>query len=255
MCLIAFAWQSDARYRLVLIANRDEAYDRPAAPLDDWADAPGLLAGRDLREGGTWLGVHRSGRIAAVTNVRTGLPPRSWPRSRGALATGFLRSEASALEHAEALHEQADDYGPFNLLLGDGEQLVYLGNRVEGPPCLIEPGVHGLSNASLDDDWPKVARSRAWLQDWLSDSTQAPDRLLDAMADRSVAADACLPDTGVGLDMERLLAPAFIHGANYGTRCTSFVGWRSDGHLDFVERRYDANGRVSGQTARTVRIG
>lgn len=247
MCLIALAWRAHPRYPLIVVANRDEFHDRPAAPLAEWPDAPGLYGGRDLRAGGAWLALGAGGRLAAVTNVREPPPPSAGLRSRGALATGFLRGAMPAPVAAQGLMAEAAGFGAFNLLLSDGESLSYASNRPEPRWQPVAPGVHGLSNAGLNTPWPKTLRLRAALQAWLDQGQTELEPLFGALADTRTPDDAELPDTGVGLAMERLLAPPFIRSARYGTRASSVVlvgpeGWR------FEERRFGPDGLALGRS-------
>lgn len=245
MCLIALAWRAHPRYPLIVVANRDEFHDRPAAPLAEWPDAPGVYGGRDLRAGGAWLALGSGGRLAAVTNVRESRAPAPGLRSRGALATGFLQGALSAPAAAQELMVEAERYGAFNLLLSDGETLSYASNRPASHWQRVEPGVHGLSNAGLDTPWPKTLRLRAALQAWLERGQTELEPLFAALADTRTPDDSELPDTGVGLAMERLLAPPFIRSVRYGTRASSVVlagseGWR------FEERRFGPDGEPLG---------
>ena len=194
MCLIALAWRAHPRYPLIVVANRDEFHDRPAAPLAEWPDAPGLYGGRDLRAGGAWLALGAGGRLAAVTNVREPQPAAAGLRSRGALATGFLRGAMPAPAAAQGLMAEAAGFGAFNLLLSDGESLSYASNRPEPRWQAVTPGVHGLSNAGLNTPWPKTLRLRAALQGWLEQGQTELEPLFDALADTRVPDDAELPD-------------------------------------------------------------
>lgn len=248
MCLIAFAWKAHPDYPLVLVANRDEFHERPAAPLAFWDDAPELCAGRDLRAGGTWLGVHRAGRLAAVTNVRDPVALEGKARSRGELTTGFLLSADSGADYARQLQTRAPEYGGYNLLLWDGIELVYASNAPQPNARPLDAGVYGLSNAQLDTPWPKVRRARGAMQAWLDSGLHEWEGLIAALADDVQAPDAELPDTGVGLDTERLLSPPFIRSPGYGTRCSSVVRIDRQGRAEFFERRYDASAVVSGES-------
>lgn len=237
MCLIALAYEAHPRHRLVVAANRDEFYARPTAPAAWWVDEPALLAGRDLREGGTWMGVTRTGRFAAVTNYREAAPPRSEAPSRGALVADFLRGSADARSYAEELSARAGAFNGFNLLVADAAGLFYLSNRTDGVRRL-EPGVYGLSNALLDTPWPKVVRARSAMQAALSsgDGDGWESGLWEMLADRVIAADAHLPETGVGADRERLLSPPFISSDVYGTRASTVLTIGRGGDVRFVER-------------------
>lgn len=238
MCLIAFAWQAHPDFPLVLIGNRDEAYERPTAPLHRWSDPAGISAGRDLRERGTWLGVEVRARMATVTNVREAhRAPRA--KSRGALCVDFLQGSDSPEAFARRCVSTAHEYGPYNLLLWQSHALVHVSNRPE--PCwrAVSPGVHGLSNGALDSDWPKVRLACGALRRWLATADAAADEdLFRAMQDPRRADDAQLPHTGVPLALERALSPAFIRMPGYGTRSTSLMCVRADGTARFVERTH-----------------
>jgi uncharacterized protein with NRDE domain len=242
MCLIAFAWRSDARHELIVAANRDEFHARPSAPAGWWDDAPRVFGGRDLRSGGGWLAVSRDGRLAAVTNVRRMVPPNPAAPTRGALVADFLRGTASARDYAASLAARAAEYSGFNLLLYDGRELWYVDNHPEFEAQPVAPGVHVVSNDQLDTPWPKSLRLKTALE-----RTAARDALFAALADRRPARDDELPDTGVGLEMERMLSPPFIVSAGYGTRCSTVVAIGAGG-IDFSERRFDASGALAGQT-------
>lgn len=243
MCLILFAHRVDPRYRLVLAANRDEFFDRPTAPADYWADAPEILAGRDLQKGGTWLGVTRSGRWAALTNFRDGrATPAADARSRGELVAGFLRGRLSAAEYAATALPRPDQYPGFNLLVGDAHS-VHVICHTE-PARTIEPGVRGLSNHKLDTPWPKVSNGRRRLEAALRGGGDLEDALFGALADRTPADAASLPSTGIPADWERWLSPAFIRAPGYGTRSSTVLLVGHEGSVSFRERSFDEAGRV-----------
>jgi len=201
VCLILFAWQAHSEYPLVLAANRDEFHQRPTAGADFWDDAPDILAGRDLQAGGTWLGVNRGGRFAAITNYREPSGPGiAKGRSRGRLVRNFLAGRKSPLEHAEGLRDQAAEYQGFNLLMGNRDSLAYVSNRDESV-IAVESGVHGLSNHLLDTNWPKVEAGRDHLQDILRSGEIEPESLFDLLSDRS------LTPGKIPQDIEKHLAP------------------------------------------------
>lgn len=247
MCLVAFAWKSHPRWRLVLAGNRDEFHGRPTAPLTAWPGS-GILAGRDLRSGGTWVGLGRNGRAAVITNVRDGLPPPFNGPSRGALPADFLGSATSASAHAAALAGVASDYAPFNLVLADAETCIYVGNHPANGAREVASGVHGLSNGAFDAPWPKTRRLRAALQAWVDAGHDDLDPLWRALADEQLADDAGLPDTGVGLELERRLSAAFIRGNDYGTRASTLILIDHDGRARIHERRFGPNGVFEGET-------
>lgn len=217
MCLITLAWQAHPDYPLVLAANRDEFYQRGAAPARFWEESPLVLAGRDLSAGGTWLGVTRQGRVAALTNYREPGAVRG-ERSRGLLVSAFLQGDSEPMAYAQAVADAGGHYGGFNLLVGTPREMVVVSNRGMAPRHL-PAGVHGLSNHLLDTPWPKVEKARAALTGQLAAPSE--DALLQLLADHQIAPDAELPDTGVGLMMERLLSPLFIRSPQYGTRVST----------------------------------
>lgn len=247
MCLIAFAWQVHPRWRLLLAGNRDEFHARPSEPLSRWTDQP-IIGGRDLQAGGTWLGATATGRCCVVTNVRDPRDPQHGA-SRGLLTTDYLAGHRDASQHAEAMLQAAADYRPFNLLTFDTARGFYLGNRPSARAQLIEPGIHGLSNADFNTPWPKTRTLMQRLQAWMDAGHEvdfAP--LYRALADEHQAPDEMLPDTGVGLERERWLSSAFIRGETYGTRASTIVAMGYDGKGLIVERRFGPGGCYEGET-------
>jgi len=244
MCLIVVAWRARPDLPLVVAANRDEWRARPTESAR-WWDTPAILAGRDLEAGGTWMGVTRKGRFAAVTNFRDPSDKRPAARSRGTLVTGFLAADASPLAFARALVPHVRDYNGFNLILGDGESLVYFGSR-EGEAREIAPGVHGLSNHLLDEPWPKVIRGRGAMETALRDEDPAP-RLFEMLSDPEGVPDAHLPRTGVGIEWERRLAAPLITGEDYGTRASTVITVSHRGNASFEEWTRAPDGGVTGR--------
>lgn len=241
MCLILFLYRRHPRYPLVLAANRDEFYARPTRPLAFWPDAPQVLAGRDLAGGGTWLGVTRTGRLAAVTNYRNPSQMRAEAPSRGELVSGFLGDTAPPASCLAQLERRAARYNGFNLLAGDADGLYYCSNRGR-PVERLTPGCFGLSNHLLDTPWPKVARGKEGLGDLLAtDAPIDPEALFALLADTRIPADAHLPDTGVGLAWERRLGPLFITSETYGTRSSSLLLIAKTGKLSFFERSFPSD--------------
>ncbi len=250
MCLVVFAWQAHADYPLVVAANRDEYFSRPAAPAHWWTDVPELLAGRDLEAGGTWMGLSRGGRFAALTNYRD--PSRHLPGapSRGALVRAALEDARPAHESLHQLGARSQAYAAFNLLVGDASQLGVL-ESTTGQVHALAPGVYGLSNHLLDTAWPKLVKARAGLAERIARSEGGEDGLVAAllalMRDPTPAADPHLPATGVSLEWERWLSPAFIRAPGYGTRCTSVVLRDRDAGTRFVEWTWDVDGELHSQ--------
>lgn len=245
MCLIAFAWQSHPRYALVVLANRDEYLDRPAAPAHWWTDAPDLLAGRDLQAGGTWMGLSRGGRFAALTNYRDPSHRHANAPSRGHLVSGVLRDRSDAASALQRIADARAGYAGFNLLLGDGDRLG-IHESTTGAVRLLDPGVYGLSNHVLDTPWPKLARARARLSALLPHLPNE-DGVLEVLRDDTVVADAHLPDTGVSLEWERLLSPTFIRAPGYGTRCSTLILVGHDGHTELREWTWDEDGLLKSE--------
>lgn len=237
MCLILFASDAHPRYRLVLAANRDEFYERPTAAAHWWEDAPDLLAGRDRRGGGSWMGVTREGRWAAVTNYRDLSSVRADAPSRGALVSDYLRGDLPPERYLQTLERRAGDYNGFNLLVGDASGVWWLSNHTPGP-VRVEPGVHGLSNHLLDTPWPKVERGTRQLRAALAQPDPDTDAFLTLLLDRTLAADQELPDTGVGRELERALSAAFILTPDYGTRSSTALLMDIDGEVVLCERAF-----------------
>lgn len=238
MCLILFAFRHHPRYPLVVAANRDEFHERPTAPASLWETVPPILAGRDLLCGGTWFGITGEGRFAAVVNYRDPDSRKSDAPSRGNLVTEYLLGKAPAEGFLATLREKAGLYSGFTILFGDPGHLFCFSNQGETPP-LVQPGIHGLSNHLLDTPWPKVVRGKNRLKHLLSDNREpAVEELFDLLTDRSLPEDHLLPDTGVGLEKERLLAPLFISGAGYGTRSSTVLIVGRDGTVSFTERTW-----------------
>jgi uncharacterized protein with NRDE domain len=249
MCLVLLAVESHPRYPLILAANRDEFYDRPSSPAEFWAEAPTVLAGRDLKAGGTWLGIDRRGRLAAVTNYRQGQREAPAPRSRGQLVSDYLTSEVSALAHMERVRREAHLYNGFNLLALDSGSLFYFSNR-EGSIRQLGRGMYGLSNHLLDTPWPKVISGKGALDRLLGGAASNPiPGLFAVLSDRNRPPDNLLPVTGIGSEWERLLSSAFIVSESYGTRSSTVVLVDHEGSVVFVERTFGPHG-VLGLEAR-----
>jgi uncharacterized protein with NRDE domain len=256
MCLLVLAWQVHPRYRLVVAANRDEYHERPAAPLAKWPDAP-LIAGRDLRAHGTWLGLDRRRRFAVVTNFRELQRPRAAAPSRGALIPQYLTGAPGPLGFLTQLEPQAGSYAGFNLLLADDATLAYGSNRATPFARPLAPGVYGLSNELLDTPWPKLQRVRAGFEDWLRTGTSTAAGLFALLDDRRQAgSDAQAQHTG-GLPREwqQVLSAPFVLHPVYGTRCSTAVLLEPDGAVYIAERRFDAAGEPVGATELRLNAG
>ena len=246
MCLIAFAWRAHPRSRLIVAANRDEYFGRPAASAGFWDDHPNVLAGRDLEAGGTWLGVTLDGRFAALTNYRNPADKKTGAPSRGALVADFLTGRTAPQDYARQLEKRAMDYNGFSLLVADAQSMFFFSNR-GGPARRVAPGVHGLSNHLLDTPWPKVETAKTKLAALLERpfDSEAAFRLLD---DAERAPGGELPSTGVSLELEeKLSAIRILAVGGYGTRCSTVLSLGEGGRIEFHERSYREDGGESGK--------
>lgn len=244
MCLILFAHQVHPEFGLVLAANRDEFFVRATARADYWTDRPDVLAGRDLEKGGTWMGVTRSGRWAALTNHRDGSAAPIGAPTRGRLVADFLLGRMPADAYAASCAPSAHSYHGFNLLVGDADGVHYL-SHAHGTPALVQPGIHGLSNDKLDTPWPKVERGCNGLREALRGGAGAlEEKLLALLADRTLADDALLPSTGIAADWEKKLSAAFIRAPGYGTRASSVLLIGRNGEVRFRERSFAEDGAL-----------
>ena len=245
MCLIVFANKVLEDYKFIFAANRDEFYNRPSKQAEFWTEHPDLLAGKDLQAGGTWMGITKQGRFAAITNFRDLKNHRNDAPSRGNLTLDFLINDISPEEYYNKLKSTLHDFNGFNLLLGSVDELYYFSNKTEGLQKL-KPGIHGISNAILDAPWPKVEKSKIQLQRLIEYQKIHLWEVLNLLNDTSLAKDEELPDTGVGLNLERMLSPIFIKSEKYGTRSSTIVTVDKFNNVRFVEKAYFANtGRFS----------
>ena len=235
MCLIVFANNVHPKYKLIFAANRDEFYNRPSEQADYWTEHPDLLAGKDLQAGGTWMGITKQGKFAAITNFRDLKNQRTDAPSRGNLTLDFLTSDISPDEYFNKLKPTLNNFNGFNLLLGSVDELFYFSNKTEGLQKL-EVGIHGISNALLDTPWPKVERSKRHLQSLIQQEDINAWEVIAILKDSLIAKDEELPDTGAGLDLERMLSPVFIKSEKYGTRCSSVVMVDKENNVKFVEK-------------------
>jgi uncharacterized protein with NRDE domain len=243
MCLIVFAWRPSHARPLVLAANRDEFYARPTLPLAQWEETPQVYAGRDLEAGGTWLGVNADGRFAALTNIRDPGQPLG-RRSRGELVAHFLTSPQPIDDYLLEVAGRSKEYGGFNLLVGNRHELHYL-SAANPTPLRLKAGIYGVSNAGLDTPWPKLERAKAALSQQLDEPE--PDALFRFLADPQIAAEAELPNTGVGLATEKLLSSIFIASPNYGTRASTVLFVNADGSRQLIERSFGPYGGRLGE--------
>ena len=249
MCLILFAYEMHRDHRLILGANRDEFYERPTAPLDWWEDHPTVLAGRDLRGGGTWMGISRTGKLAGITNFRDPAGLKNNAPSRGALVSDFLCGDEPARSYLEKVHLASEVYNGFNLILGDATGLFYYSNY-QNEIHQLTPGIYGLSNRFIDSPWPKVETGKAHLTKLIQQGTVDDESIFNLLKNRQQPLEDQLPDTGVGMEWERILSPLFIHSDIYGTRSSSVIRMGKEGRIQFSERTFE-NHETGCQSAET----
>lgn len=253
MCLLTIAYNKHPKYPLIIISNRDEFYDREAAPAHYWEDEPSIYAGRDLLGGGTWIGVSKSGRLAAITNYRDPSLLEIGQRSRGEIVRNFLIEKGSSTIFFEELKKTKNLYGGYNFIGYDGERLLHYNNILdEGGPVL--PGIHSVSNASLNTPWPKVTLASEKLEKVLLLSSE--EQLIafkTLLEDRTIAPDEALPNTGVGIHLERILSAQFVKMNGYGTRSSATILFDYDGIIHFSERIYE-NGEFIQEITEKIKI-
>lgn len=230
MCLIVFAYKKHPKFPLILLANRDEFYDRPTKSAHFWEDFPEIYAGRDEVFGGTWLGITKNGRFSALTNFRQAAQNKG-EISRGNLVSDFLKTNESVSEYLENVRKTSENYSGFNLLTGiftdEFCELGYLSNRGDGEIKLLDAGIYGLSNHLLDTNWKKVERTKSGLTEIISNNFSDED-LFNLLQDKTLAEDKDLPNTGIGIERERILSPVFIETPVYGTRSSAIVLFEKD---------------------------
>ena len=248
MCLILLAWQAHPDYPLVVAANRDEFFARPTASAAFWKESPQVLAGRDLEAGGSWLGVSRSGRFAALTNYREGVQKTVNSPSRGALVADFLTGSSDPEAYLAELAAHGANYNGFNLFVGDHQRLGYCANRGDNvcAPRWLTPGIYGLSNHLLDTPWPKLASARIAFARALADLPRR-EPFFDLLADREIVTDPHLPETGVPLDWERILSAVFVSSPSYGTRASTLLTMHKDGLVTLTERSFGVGAMPHGE--------
>ncbi len=238
MCLIILSLKTFKDYPFVIAANRDEFYNRPAQAAAFWNEHPYLLAGKDLKDGGTWLGITRNGKFAALTNFRDLRNINESAPSRGNLVKNFLINNITAEEYSEILLSEGRIYNGFNLICGNLKKLFYFSN-INGKVEIINEGIHGLSNHLLNTNWPKVDSGKKKLKDLLASNHVEANRIFELLYDETPAADNKLPDTGVGIQLERLLSPMYIKSEQYGTRCSTVILIDKENNVTFAESTYD----------------
>lgn len=238
MCLILFAYECHPQYSLILAANRDEYYNRPAVSAHFWEDDSNVLAGRDLEKLGTWMGITRLGRFSSITNYRDSSLLLNNPISRGELVSNYLLGDQSSKGYLEKVKETNNLYNGFNLLVGNASSLLFY-SKIENKIKNVSPGIHGLSNHWLDTPWPKVVRGKKGLAKCIKDQkTVDPECLFEILTDTKQAKIDELPNTGVNLEWECILSSIFINSSEYGTRSSTVLLIDRSNHVSFIERSY-----------------
>jgi uncharacterized protein with NRDE domain len=255
MCLLIFAHRVSPRHPLVVAANRDEFHARPTAESDFWTEHPDLLAGKDLEQGGTWMGITRNGRFAAITNYRDPSRTAPAPRSRGELPLHYLTGQQSPTDYLSGIAEKAKEYAGFNLLLGNGDELWYFTNstpEAERVPRCLPPGIYGLSNAQLDTPWPKVALGKDHLQTLLDEGPLTHEALAEVVGGQQLADPHALHQHGLASEMDLLLSAQFIVTDRYGTRSSTTLITHQDGNASWREVSFNERGQVRGIQAKEL---
>jgi uncharacterized protein with NRDE domain len=240
MCLITFAYKSHPKYSLILAGNRDEFYGRPTRKATFWRDEnhPEILAGKDLEAGGTWLGVHKDGRWAALTNYRDPSIQKEDPPSRGALVLDYLKYNQTAMEYLDEIAPVAGEYNGFNLLLWDAKNFYHYCNHSK-KVTIIKEGIHGLSNALLDTPWPKLTSANQQLEKIVQADNLNKERLFELLSDDTLADEGELPVTGISKELEKAISSIFIKTDRYGSRCSTLLLIDKEGGIDFTERSFE----------------
>ncbi|GHB41074.1 NRDE family protein [Mongoliitalea lutea] len=237
MCLITFNWDNHPAYKLILVANRDEFFDRPSQEIHQWE--AGFYGGKDLRAGGTWLAIHPNGRFAFLTNYRDMRNIKSDRKSRGELVKNYLSTSVPPFEYLKSVEQQASEFEGFNLVVGDHLGIFYLSNYQEGIQE-ISSGLYGLSNALLDTPWPKLTLAKEGLENLIAAEIFDPISMMPILHSQEIAPDEELPETGLSLARERLMSCQFIHAEGiYGTVNTTVLLWKHTGEVTMVERKFD----------------
>ena len=238
MCLLLIAKKIHPDYKLIIAANRDEFYNRPTMPADFWNEYPNILAGKDLQAKGTWLGITKEGKFSALTNYRDLKDIKPDAPTRGMLTLEFLKGSYSPVEYYNKIKANAGEYNGYNLITGNVTDLYYFSN-ISNEFLELGTGIFGLSNSLLDTPWPKVMQIKKVFGELIK-NLNSPFQLTDALADNSLFHDDALPDTGIGIELERVLSPIFVRTPVYGTRCSTVILVSREGEVSFVERTYTA---------------
>ncbi len=242
MCLLLLSYKTNPNYKLVIAANRDEFYDRPTALLHNWENHSELFAGKDLKEQGTWLGITKKGKIAAITNYRDMTKIKSNAPTRGKIVTDFLLNKILPEEYSITLIETSDIYNGYNLIYGHIDNLFYFSN-ISKRPVKLSAGIFGLSNHFLDSPWPKVVKSKKLFSKILQEPNPSKNKLFELLKDNEIYPDETLPETGLGIELERMVSPIFTATEKYGTRSSSVIFVDFENNVDFTEKSYNSKSK------------
>jgi len=238
MCLLLLSYKTNPNYKLIVAANRDEFYDRPALLLHNWKNHPELFAGKDLKGNGTWLGITKKGKIAAITNYRDMSKIKDNAPTRGKLITDFLLDEMPAEQYTNLLLKTADIYNGYNLIYGNSDNLYYFSN-ISKEPVKLSKGIYGVSNHLLDSPWPKVVKSKKIFSELINEPSPSKDKLFDLLQDEEIYPDESLPETGLGIELERMVSPIFTVTEKYGTRSSSVIFIDYNDNVEFTEKSFN----------------
>lgn len=239
MCLLVFSYKQHPEYNFILAANRDEEYQRPTRPAQFWDTHPHILAGKDEKAGGTWMGITKTGAFAALTNYRDPTLEKKDAPSRGHLVLEYLKNFDDPVEYLRSVDNKAGQYSGFNLLAGTMDRLGYYSNQ-EQKVRQLQPGLYGLSNHLLNTPWPKVKTAKQKLQRLIQGKQISTEALFDLLGDEREADEEQLPSTGISSELERKVSPIFIKSEDYGTRNSTIVLIDKEGKVTFEERRFKA---------------
>lgn len=247
MCIITIAYKVNAEQPLLVVANRDEFYDRPAAQASYWQENQDVFGGRDLEKMGSWLAIHKNGRFAAVTNYRDFTMRLDGDKSRGFIVNDFLLGDAESEAFLNDIKKEGSLYGPMNVIVYDGEKMLHY-NNVTNIIQEMAPGIHAVSNATLNTPWPKLERMKSLVSNAITQDKELLE-MLEIGQDTEKPVDERLPSTGISIEMERELSSIFVLREGYGTRCTTIVAQQADGTIEFIEQTYN-----EGQTGELVDV-
>ena len=240
MCLLLLAYKSHPNYKIILAANRDEFYKRPTLPLHNWKNHPELFAGKDLEGKGTWLGITKTGKLAAITNYRDMASIKKNAPTRGKLVTDFLMNKIPAEKYSDILIKTTKIYNGYNLIYGEINNLYYFSN-LNDKALKFSPGIYGLSNHLLDTPWPKVIKSKKKFSKILEETIPSKYELFELLLDSEIFPEKELPNSGLSKELEKMVSPIFTSSDEYGTRSSSVILIDNENNVHFMEKSLNVN--------------